>query len=68
MMKPHDEISRGWFAVTIVLAAFELIFLYEAMLADMTGYQRVFGAFAGLALVSFGALLYAASIVFYGWS
>ena len=67
-MKPHDGISRGWFAVAIVLTAFELVFLYEAMLGDMTGYQKIFGAFLGLAILSFGALLYAASIVFYGWS
>ena len=67
-MKSLNEISRGWFAVVIMLTAFELIFLYEAMLADMTGYQKVFGVFLGLAILSFGVLLYAASVIFYGWS
>ncbi len=67
-MKSRDEISRGWHAITIVLAIFEAIFLYEAVLADVAGYQRVFGVFVGLAVLSYGVLLYATSLVFYGWS
>jgi hypothetical protein len=67
-MKSLNEISRGWFAVVIMLTAFELVFLYEAMFADMTGYQKVFGVFLGLAILSFGVLLYAAAVIFYGWS
>jgi hypothetical protein len=43
----------------------EVIFLYEAMLADMVGLERVFGVLVGLALLSFAGLLYAVSVVVY---
>jgi hypothetical protein len=43
----------------------EVTFLYEAMLADMVGLERVFGVFVGLALLCFAGLLYAVSVVVY---
>jgi hypothetical protein len=43
----------------------ELIFIYEAMLADIAGLERIFGVFAGLAFLCFAALLYAVSMVVY---
>jgi hypothetical protein len=50
-----------------VLIVLELLFVYEAMTADMAGLQRIFGVFAGLAIVCFAALLYSASEITYGW-
>ncbi len=50
-----------------VLIGLEFIFLYEAMISDMGGHERFFAAFAGLAILCFAALLYAAAVVLYGW-
>lgn len=50
-----------------LLIILEFAFLYEAIVADMGGYEKIFAAFAGLAILCFAALLYAASVVFYGW-
>lgn len=62
-----DNISPGWVALAVFLIILEFAFLYEAMVADMGGYEKIFAAFAGLAILCFAALLYAASVVFYGW-
>ena len=62
-----DNISRGWVGLVGVLIGLEFIFLYEAMIADVGGHERFFAAFAGLAILCFAALLYAASVVLYGW-
>jgi hypothetical protein len=62
-----ETVSRGWLALAGVLIVFEVLFLYEAMIADMGGYQRIFGVFAGLAILSFAALLYSISTLIYGW-
>ena len=64
---PGETLSRGWLALAGLLIVLEVLFLYEAMLADMAGYQRVFGVFAGLAVLSFAALLYSVSTLIYGW-
>jgi hypothetical protein len=40
------------------LVALELMFIYEAMLADSADYERVFGVFTGLAILCFAALLF----------
>ncbi|MGA8905478.1 MAG: hypothetical protein WB661_10785 [Candidatus Bathyarchaeia archaeon] len=53
--------------MAVLLIILEFAFLYEAMVADMGGYEKIFAAFAGLAILCFAALLYAASVVFYGW-
>jgi len=58
-------VSRGWLALACVLIMLELIFIYEAMLADIAGLERIFGVFAGLAFLCFAALLYAVSMVVY---
>jgi len=60
-------LSKGWFALAWVLIVLELVFVYEAMMADMAGFQRMFGVFAGLAIVCFAALLYSVSELMYGW-
>lgn len=62
-----DNVSRSWVALAGVLIGLEFIFLYEAMIADMGGHERFFAAFAGLAILCFAALLYAAAVVLYGW-
>lgn len=60
-------LSRSWFALAGLLIILELVFVYEAMLADLADSQRIFGVFVGLAMLCFAALLYAVSVVFYGW-
>ena len=60
-------LSKGWLALAGVLIVLELVFVYEAMMADMAGFQRMFGVFAGLAIVCFAALLYSVSELMYGW-
>lgn len=59
------KLSRSWLALAGFLTLLELTFLYEATQADLTGYQRVFGVFAGLAILCFAALLYSTKAVFY---
>ena len=63
----QPTLSKGWFALTGILIVLELMFVYEAMIADIAGLQRIFGVFVGLAIVCFAALLYAASEIMYGW-
>jgi hypothetical protein len=60
-------LSRGWFALAGVLIVLEVLLVYEAMIADIAGLQRMFGVFVGLAIVCFAALLYSVSEVMYGW-
>lgn len=58
-------VSKGWVALACVLIILELFSIYEAMLADIAGLERIFGVFAGLAMLCFAALLYAVSVVVY---
>jgi hypothetical protein len=58
-------ISWCWLGLMGVLIILELLFVYEAMLADLSGLQRVFGVFIGLATLCFAALLYALKVIFY---
>lgn len=51
-----------------ILIIIEFASVYEAIQADSSGYQRIFAVFAGLSILCFAALLYAASVIFYGWS
>jgi len=68
MDNPRTEnMSRSWIALAGVLIGLESIFLYEAIIADIGGHERFFAAFAGLAILCFAALLYAAAVVLYGW-
>ncbi len=60
-----EPLSRGWLLLAGVLMAFELLFIYEAMLADIGGYQRIFGVFLGLAILCFASILYAVKVIFY---
>jgi hypothetical protein len=53
--------------LAVFLIAFESVFVCEAMFADWGGLQRIFGVFAGLAILCFAALLYAVAVVLYGW-
>lgn len=66
MTEPKTAVvSRSWVVLTFTIVAVELFFVYEAVLADMAGLQRVFGVFAGLAFLCFAVLLYAISMVVY---
>jgi len=60
-------LSKGWLALAGVLVVLELVFVFEAMMADFADYQRIFGVFAGLAILCFAALLYSVSLITYGW-
>lgn len=60
-----QAISRGWIALTGILVVLEVLFVYEAVAADVGGYQRIFATFVGLSVVCFAGLLYAVSMVFY---
>lgn len=60
-----ENLSKGWLMLAGLLTVLEVIFLYEAMVADMTGYQKIFGAFVGLAVLCFAALLYVIKVVLY---
>lgn len=60
-----SKISRSWLGLAAVLAILELVLIYEAVLADMSGSQRIFGVFLGLAILCFAALLYEVGLVFY---
>ena len=60
-----DSLSKSWMILAGVLTLLEVFFLYEAMLADVTGYQKIFGVFAGLTILCFAVLLYTAKVVFY---
>jgi hypothetical protein len=51
--------------LTVLLILLEVVFVWEAMLADLSGLQRVFSVFLGLAILSFGGLLYSIKVVFY---
>jgi hypothetical protein len=61
------SLSRGWLTLAGVLVALELLFIYEAVMADLADYQHVFGVFAGLAILCFSALLFSVSETLYGW-
>jgi len=61
------SLSKGWLVLAGVLIILELLFLCEAVIADMAGLQRIFGVFAGVAILCFAALLYSVSVIFYGW-
>jgi hypothetical protein len=58
-------VSWSWLVIAMALITLELLFVYEAMLADASGLQRVFGVFIGLAILCFAALLYSLGAVFY---
>jgi len=51
--------------LAVVLVLFELLFLYEAMLADLSELQRVFSVFLGLAVLCCAGLLYSLKVAFY---
>jgi hypothetical protein len=58
-------LARSWLALTGLLILLEVFFIGEAMLADLSGLQRVFSVFLGLAILSFAGLLYSMKVVFY---
>lgn len=61
-------VARSWLVLAGVLIAMELAFLYEAMMADQSGLQKIFGVFSGLAILCFAGLLYSVKVVFYDWN
>ena len=59
------SIGRSWVGSAFVLIVLELILVYQAVQADISGPQKVFGVFAGLAILCFASLLYMVKLVFY---
>ena len=57
--------SRSWMISACVLIVLELILIYQAFQADVSGPQRVFGVFSGLAILCFALLLYMMKLIFY---
>jgi hypothetical protein len=43
----------------------ELVLIYQAVQANVSGLQRIFGVFVGLAIMCFASLLYMVKLVFY---
>lgn len=62
-----ENLPRSWIILALTLTLLELVFLYEAILADAANLQKVFGVFAGLAILCFAGLLYSVSVIIYGW-
>ena len=62
-----EKPSLGWIALAGLLIFIELTCVYEAFVADIGGFERIFAVFAGLSILCFAALLYAVSVIFYGW-
>ncbi len=60
-----STLSRGWLWLAGLVTFLELVFIYEAVQADLAGYQRIFGVFVGLAILCFAALLYSIKTAFY---
>ena len=58
-------LARSWLVLTGLLILWEVFFICEAMLADLSGLQRVFSIFLGLAILCFAGLLYSMKVVFY---
>ena len=57
--------SRSWILLAAAVTLLEFVFIYEAIQADLAGYQRIFGVFVGLAILCFGTLVYAIKTSFY---
>ena len=58
-------LSYSWIVLACVGIALGLVVRYEAMQADLAGYQKIFGVFVGLAILCFAALAYSFKVVFY---
>ena len=58
-------VSVSWLFLLIVFLGFEIAFLYGAYSSGVAGLERVFGIFTGLAVITFGIILYAGRVIFY---
>lgn len=58
-------LARSWVVSACVLIVLELVLVYQAIQADVSGSQKVFGVFVGLAILCFASLLYMVKLVFY---
>ena len=65
MSELRTTVSRSWLVLSSLVIFLEVFFIYEAMLADMAGLERIFGVFTGLALLCFGVLLYVVTSIVY---
>ncbi len=57
--------SSLWLVVLVVFLIIEVAFLLGAYTSGLAGLERIFGIFTGLALVTFGIILYAGRLIFY---
>ena len=58
-------LAKSWVVSACVLIVLELVLVYQAVQANVSGLQRVFGVFVGLAIMCFASLLYMLKLVFY---
>jgi hypothetical protein len=63
--RESPSMSASWLALLVVFLFFEIAFLVGAYTSGVAGPERVFAIFTGLAVVVFGAILYAGRLVFY---
>ena len=57
--------SSLWLVLLIVFLGVEAAFLLGAYTSGAAGLERIFAIFTGLALVTFGVILYAGRLIFY---
>jgi hypothetical protein len=59
------SISSLWLVLLVIFLIVEVAFLLGAYTSGLAGLERLFAIFTGLALVTFGVILYAARLIFY---
>jgi hypothetical protein len=59
------SVSSLWLLMLVVFLIVEVAFLLGAYTSGLAGLERIFGIFTGLALVTFGIILYAGRLIFY---
>jgi hypothetical protein len=58
-------VSNLWLVLLVVFLVIEVAFLLGAYTSGLAGLERIFAIFTGLALVTFGIILYAGRLIFY---
>ncbi len=66
MTQPRTRpLASSWVASACVLIGLELVLIYQAVQADTTGLQKIFGVFVGLAILCFASQIYLVKLIFY---
>ena len=64
-LRRPTSVSKVWVVMILVFMVVEIAFLLEAYNSGLAGLERIFGIFTGLALATFGIILYAGRLIFY---